>query len=103
MGDALETAVDDDIGAEDELALGAESADFQLVESRRKKAARKAAQAARMTPTPTPTPAPVPTPTPRAKTTSGRKTPPTRRAAASSALTPSRDRVESAPWHASSL
>merc|ERR1712240_892122 len=94
-------AVDDDIGAEDELALGAESADFQLVESRRKKAARKAAQAARATPAPTPTP--VPTPTPRAKTTSGRKTPPTRRAAASSAPTPSRDRVESAPWHASSL
>ena len=26
--DALETAVDDDIGIEDELALGAESADF---------------------------------------------------------------------------
>merc|ERR1711989_115126 len=72
--DALETAVDDDISAEDELALGAESADFQLVESRRKKAARKAAQATRVTPTPTPTPTPVPTPTPRAKTTSGRKT-----------------------------
>ena len=95
--EALEAAADDNGSAveEDELELGAESADFQLVQSKRKRASRKAAQAAKTTPTPSTTPTPASTLALKTKATSGKKTPPTRRAAASSAPTASRGRVES--------